>query len=284
LVIGSILFGLVLGIIRWTRKKFNLKIMLYFTGVFALFYIIDVTTSWPTMMASYNTQLPMGNFITTLLIGVAISGIFLSLFNGIFVAATPGWLPVFEKPSKQNLWMALALGFLVVGILAVIKTLVPKTEPSWVDFSYMNGISPWAVLTFSKATNIIFYPSFAIILFLGIHYLTKGWTTQKWVGILLSLLAGLAIMGLSFESFTSWLISGLILSLFIGVVYYFFIRFHFEWLPIGFGMIPVVGMVKQMVIVGGSTVTTGGILMIIISLAIIHWWYRLLIKYSVQKR
>lgn len=284
LVIGSILFGLVLGIIRWTRKKFNLKIMLYFTGVFALFYIIDVITSWPTMMASYSTQLPMGNFITTLLIGVAISGIFLSLFNGIFVAATPGWLPVFEKPSKQNLWMALALGFLVVGILAVIKTLVPKTEPSWVDFSYMNGITPWAVLTFSKATNIIFYPSFAIILFLGIHYLTKGWTTQKWVGILLSLLAGLAIMGLSFESFTSWLISGLILSLFIGVVYYFFIRFHFEWLPIGFGMIPVVGMVKQMIIVGGSTVIIGGILMIIISLAILHWWHRLLIKYSVQKR
>ncbi len=186
LVIGAILFGLVMGIIRWTRKKFNLKIMLYITGLFALFYMLEITTNWPTLLAGYSTQLPMGNFITTMVIGLAISGIFFSLFNGIFVAATPGWLPVTEKPVKQNIWMSVALGFLVVGVISVVKIVIPKTEPSWIDFSYLNGSIPWVVLTFSKAANIIFYPAFGIILFCGIHYFTKGWTTQKWIGILMS--------------------------------------------------------------------------------------------------
>ena len=284
LVIGSILFGLVLGIIRWTRKKFNVKIMLYITGMFALFYVLEVVTTWPTMMANYSTQLPMGNFITTMLIGLAISGIFLSLFNGIFLGATPGWLPVMEKPAKNNFWMAVAFGLFTTGVLVLVKVFMPKTEPLWIDFSYLNGSIPWIALTFSKTASIIFYPAFAIILFMGMHYFTKGWSAKKWIGIGLSLLGGLAIMGLSFETATSWLVSGLILSLFIGAVYYFFIRFHFEWIPVGIGLIPVFSMMKQIIIVGSGTVIVGGVLMILISVAILYWWYLQLIKYSVQKR
>jgi len=283
LVIGTILFGLVLGIIRWTRKKFNLKLMLYFTGLFGLFYLLKVVTNWPTMLAGYSTQVPMGNFIVTMLISLSIVGIFMSLFNGIFVAATPGWLPVMEKPAKQNIWMAVALGFLVAGILATIKIIVPKTEPSWIDFSYLNGNIPWAQLTFSKVGNIIFYPAFAAMLFLGMHYFTKGWTSQKWMGILLALLAGLAITGLSFENVTSWLITGLILSLFIGAAYYFFIRFHFEWIPLSIGLIPVLMMLKEIIIVRTAPVIIGGLIMIVISVAILYWWYRQLVKYSIQK-
>ena len=283
LVIGTIIFGLVLGIIRWTRKKFKTKLMLYFTGLFGLFYILEVVTNWPTMLAGYSTQLPMGNFITTILISLTISGIFFSLFNGIFVAATPGWLPVVEKTDKQNIWMSVALGFLVVGVLASVKIFMPKTEPSWIDFSYLNGSIPWAEFTFSKVGNIIIYPAFAAMLFLGIHHFTKGGTSQKWIGILLVLLAGMAISGLSVENISSWAISGFILSLFIGVVYYFFIRFHFEWIPLGFGLIPVILIIKEISIVRTAPVITGGAIMIIISVAVLYGWYRQLIKNSTQK-
>src|SRR5680860_704612 len=118
--------------------------------------------------------------------------------------------------------------------------------------------------------DIIIYPAFASVLFLGIHQITKNLSTQKWVGILFSLLAGLSLMAISFESFTTWIISGTLLSIFVFSIYYFFIRFHFEWIPIVFGILPIAKMIHEMVEINNSIVYVGGILMIIISSAILY--------------
>ena len=284
LIVGTIIFGLLIGIFRWTRKKFNLKVFSIVTLLFGMFYILDLWINWNSLLSGYNTQVPMGNFITTMLIGISISGIFFSLFNGVFIAASPGWLPVTGKSGKWDILQAAGLGILVAGTLSAAQSIMPEMEPSWLSFSYLNGIVPWLGIAFSKTMNIIFYPAFAAILFLGIHHFTKSWTTQKWSGIIFALLAGLALMGMSFEDYSTWLISGSILAAFVLLVYFFFIRFHFEWIPISFGILPIISMIKEMIIVKNTTVILGGILMILISLSILYWWYKLLLKYSAQKR
>jgi len=284
LVIGAIIFGLVMGIIRWTRKKFKLKVFVVISILFALFFCLEIGLGWQNLLSGYSTQIPMSNFLTTVIIGLSISGIFFSLFNGIIVAATPGWLPTSSESEKFNFLKSVGLGFFIAGVLAAVQNIIPKTEPSWLSYSYLNGSAPFAAIGFSNIMGIITYPAFASMLFLGIHYFTKNWTSQKWTGFVFALLAGFSVMALSFENFPAWMLSGAILSGIIILIYIFFIRFHFEWIPITFGIIPVMKMIKEMLIIKNPAIIAGGLLMIIISLLLLFWWYKLLKEYSFQKR
>ncbi|QGY44746.1 CPBP family intramembrane metalloprotease [Maribellus comscasis] len=284
LIAGTILLGLVLAIIRWTRKKFRLKLFIKLAIVFALLYFIENWFSWPTAIANYSTQLPMSNFITTLLIGIAISGIFFTLFYSIFIAATPGWIPL-KKSSlpKRNILYALGLGLFVTGTFTAIQSLLPKAEPYWMSFDFLNGKLSSFLLAVSNTPGIILYPAFAFVLFFGIHSYTQSWTRNKWIGISLAVLGGLSLNGINFENYSVWIITTILTVVLIGIVYFFFIRFHFEWIPFGFGMIPVLGMISKIFIAPNSVVTLGAVLMITMSVALLFWWYSELIKQN-EKR
>jgi len=236
--------------------------------------------SWNSMLSSYSTQVPIENFITMMLIGVLLSGILFSLFNGIISGATPGWLPADNKSANKNLLYAVGFGFLVAGFWAAVGQLQPETTPSWLNYNYLNSGIPWLGLAASRTTNIILYPAFLISLYFGIDYFTNSWTKQKWTGILLAALAGFGLMAFSFEEFFSWIISGSIVAIFLWAFYFFFIRFHFEWIPISFGMIPLIEMLREIVVISNLNYILGGTLMIIMASAILYIWYRLLIKNS----
>ncbi len=284
LLIGTILLGLILGIIRWTRKKFNFRIFISFTFIFIILHLLDNLINWSNLISGYSTQVPMGNFVTMMIIGIAISAIPFSLFNGIIVAATPGWIPVKKPESQNNLFYAFGLGLLVAGVWAAIVQLGPKTEPTWINYSYLNGIIPWLGLAVTRSLNILVFPTFFVVLFYGINHYTKNGTSSLWPGLLIALLSGMGIMAIDFESYPVWILSGVITGTFIWLLYYFFIRFHFEWIPISFGILPVIKMVKEIVVVNNLIFTTGGILMIIISSTLLIWWYNLLISRPVQTR
>lgn len=284
LVAGIIFMGLILAIIRWTRKKFHLKIFIRFTLLFALLFALDNWINRDSLIAGYNTQVPLQNYITTLLISITISGVFFSLFSGIIIGATPGWLPVNSKAETRNLLYVVGFGLLAAGVWAAIGEMVPQTSPRWLDYSFLNGSIPWLGLAVSGTTNIIFYPAFIIVLFLGTHIFTKAWTANQWIGVVFFSVAGWALMALNFENYLNWFISGLAVALFFWAAYYYFIRFHFEWIPVGIGLLPMMKMAKEMVISSNVNYIIGGTLMIIISFAILFGWTRLLFRHSFRKR
>jgi hypothetical protein len=79
-------------------------------------------------------------------------------------------------------------------------------------------------------------------------------------------------MALSFENFATWIISGAVVAIFLWTFYYFFIRFHFEWIPVSFGML------REIIVVNNLTYTIGGSVMILLASAILFIWYRIIIK------
>ncbi len=279
-VTGALFFLIILSVIRWTRKKFHLKLFIRFTLFFILLYAVETWLSWDSMLASYNTQVPMGNFIIMALTGTLISSIFFSLINGIILGATPGWFPVSNQSPTKNLLYAFGFGFLTAGFWAVVGELQPQTTPSWLDYTYLNSAVPWLELGVSRTVNIILYPAFAIVLFWGANYFTKRWTTQKWAGIFILALAGFGVMALSYENFSSWILSGAFVSLFLCAAWYFFFRFHLEWIPVSFGMIPLIKILREMIVVQNLSYIFGGILMILLSSAILYIWYLLLVKHA----
>ena len=98
------------------------------------------------------------------------------------------------------------------------------------------------------------------------------------MGVLLALIAGLALSGISFENFPLWAIQGLLTATLILLLYFFFIRFHFEWIPLGFGTMPVMKMISYPLITRSLPVTLGVIFMVVLSATLLLWWYFVLVQ------
>jgi hypothetical protein len=98
------------------------------------------------------------------------------------------------------------------------------------------------------------------------------------MGILLAVVAGLALSGISFDNFLLWAIQGMLTASLILLLYFFFIRFHFEWIPLGFGTMPVLKMISTLFIMQTLPVTVGVILTAVLSVSLLWWWYFVLVQ------
>jgi len=78
----------------------------------------------------------------------------------------------------------------------------------------------------------------------------------------------------------SWILQGTLVSIFLWAAYYYFFRFHFEWIPLSFGMIPLFKILREMIVVQNLSYIFGGIVMILLSSAILFAWYLLLVKHA----
>ena len=276
--IGIIIFGLVLCIIRWTRKKFRLKTFIIVSLFIVIVYLLDVLNSWDSVKASYTTFLPYSNFITMALIGVVIVGIFWSLFAGIFVGATIKWLPVQAKVKNKSILNSIALGAFLYGILELIESFAPKTKPVWESIGSLNDFVPIFGFASSKLFEGIMLPALMILIFLGIHFISRGFTSRKVITIIMLIVVSLMITTSASEHILFWIPSALLFSAFILAVYLFFIRQNFHWLPLTFGIFLIFEVIEKMVVNAVPEAIPGGILFIVLAGALYYYWYRQLVK------
>lgn len=280
LLIGIIVFGLILGIIRWTRKKFSFKVFLTAFAFFILLFVFDTMNNWKTVLSDYPTELPFGNFMTMMIVSLSVSGLFLSLFNAIFMGATVKWLPVLKNRGKNNVACSIGLGAAAYGLFSFIKYFLPDTEPSWPDQGTLNCIFPFLGESFSGISEVIIIPALMITVFIGIQLLTSGFSRRKILAVLLLLVLGCSLTVSAIDHVFTWLVSGLATGGLILLVYLLFVRFHFEWLPITFGIFPVFSAVERMVAMPTGISIAGGIVSVIITSGIIFYWYRQVLKHA----
>ncbi len=276
-LIGTIGFGLVWGIFRWTRKKFSFKTFMVFALLCLSVSIIQTLNNWPEEIANYPTQMPFPNFITQILISLVISAVFISLLCGIITGSSIHLISAPQKTGKINLAYAAGLGMLIAGFLAISNAAIPKIKPEWISLDGLNSYIPELGTGLSGFTRLILYPAFGITLYRGIDFITSGWTKMKISGTLLFLVAGLAVMAPGFQLFSTWLIAGLATGLFLLFIYLFFIRIHFEWLPVSLGLLPVLKIIPVIIYNPFRGAVAGGAIYIIISAAVLFFWYDLLI-------
>jgi membrane protease YdiL (CAAX protease family) len=278
IVIGILVFGLVIGIIRWTRKKFSSRDFIISLIFFASAYIVDSINNWPTILSGYSSELPFGNFMTMILISLSVTGIFLSLFNGIFIGTSVKWLPNDSAGQKMNLLKAVAFGFFAYGILTLIGYFQPQTEPSWPELSWMNSNLPLLGLMLSGIGEIIFIPALMITVFMGIRNLTADFSRLKIVITILLLIFGCALNVSSIDNPVLWILSGALTGFLILAFYILIVRFHFEWLPISFGLFAILSTIEKMVTDPSPVSLIGNFILVLISSAIFYCWYRRILK------
>ncbi|MCK4464595.1 MAG: CPBP family intramembrane metalloprotease [Bacteroidales bacterium] len=271
-IIVIVIAAMVLGIIRWTRKRFSVRLFLYFTiGLFVLFFL-DEFLSWDTLIAGYQTSLPMNNFITMMVVTMAIGGIFISAGLGIIGGMSVNLIPAGEA-GKYYVLKATGLGLAVMGLFALFSELEVKNSPFWGEFLAANSKWPVISIGIAKIQKYILLTGFLLALYFGLHTLTKGWSKGRLLFGTLVVLLGVLIEAGSLENYSYWLISGGILGLILLGLYILFIRYHFEWIPL-IAMVPVVlEILKTTLTCAIPAALAGGILGLIFIGALSWWWY-----------
>ena len=239
--------------------------------------IMEIVNKWPEVLAGYPTQMPFSNFITQLLISMAVSTVVISLVAGLVAGSSVSLLATSETRGKINPVYAAGLGLLIAGALAVSNRITPQMNPVWISLDGLNSYLPELGTGLSGFTSLILYPAFGLVLFKGIDIITAGWTKSKFTGILLFILAGLGVMATGYHQLSAWLISGLFTGLFMLFIYLLFIRIHFEWIPVSMGLLPVFKIIPVMIYNPFRGAVTGGAIFIIISVLFLYFWYTRLI-------
>lgn len=278
IIIGLIVLGMVIGIIRWTRKKFSTRDFIITLVFFTTAYIFDTFNNWPTIMSGYSTELPIGNYLTMVMISIAVTGLLTNLFNGIIIGASVSYLPAVNSNNTQNLARAVAFGIFAYGVLTVIGQFVPQGKPSWPELSWMNSRLPFVGSALSGLTEIIFVPALMITVFMGLKILTADFSRLRLPAILLLMILGMALNVSAIDYPVRWIVSGLMIAGLILAVYLFFIRFHFEWIPVSFGMFAIISAIEKMIANPSPASLSGNLLFILISSGIYGFWYHRIMK------
>lgn len=277
-LVGIIIFGLVLCIIRWTKRKFNIRAFAVVSIAVGVLFSLDLLNSWDSVQAGYYTSMPYSNFITMMLISMLILGLFWSLLNGIFIGATVKWLPVGNVGKGKNILNAVALGVFSYGLISLVQGFSPKNEPIWLSLEALNASVPVFGFALSDIFEGLMLPFFMILIFIGIHNISKGFTIRKGITILLTILVALVVTTSASDSILFWIPSAIVFGGFIIGIYLFFIRHHFHWLPLTFGVFQILGTIEIMVTNPFPAVIPGGIIFIILMSAIYYYWYHQLVK------
>ena len=283
LLIGIILFGLILAIIRWTRKQFNIRLFYIVSGLSLVAYIIDTFNGWADVKAGYPTQLPYSNFLIMTLVSIGLVGLFISLFNGIFLGATTRWLPASKPLKKINTLYALEFGLAAYGLFAVIQFFVPETGPELLNMAELNYCLPVAGFAFSGLTEIFFIPALFITAFMGIHMISSGFRRKKILIAALVFVFGLALNIAAVENISIWIISAIVTGGAILSAYSYFIRYHFEWLPLSFGLFPVMDAIEKAFTTQASQAVIGYLLMAVLTFGACWYWHRQILHQHVQE-
>lgn len=264
--------GMVWGIIRWTRKKFSPILFVYFgAGILALF-IVNIYLSWDSMMFSYQTSMPMSNFITMLLVSMGIAGIFSSAGLGI-IGGMSTKLTGFTPSGTYDWLKAIGLGFLLVGLQSLLTNFEIKTSPLIGDYSAAGSLFPALSMGLNNIQAYVGTTGFLLILYFALDQFTGKWTKSKLLFGGLTILTGILLQASGLENYVYWIVSGILVGLILLLVYILFLRYHFNWIPLIAAVFVISGITKEILMNTIPSVLTGGILGILLIAGISWWWF-----------
>lgn len=263
--------GMVWGIFRWTRKKFLLPLFIYFGITFFILFILDTFLGWDSIMYSYQTSIPLSNFITMLLVSMAIAAIFSSAGYGI-IGGMSSHLKISLTFNNYDWLKAVSLGFFLVGLQSLLMKFEIKTAPLTGDYSAAGNLLPALSIGSGKIQSYIAAAGFLLILYAALDKFSNKWTRSKLLYGGLTVLTGLLMSVNGLERYAYWIISGLIIGTVLLLIYIYFLRYHYNWIPYIAAVYIITAIVKEIFIGAIPSSLFGGILGILFVILISWWW------------
>ncbi len=234
LVIAIFIFGIVRGIIHWTKKHFSVKAFIIFSiGIF-LIQIISLFNAWPSVQIQFMTSQPFANQNIIALAFAIIGILFFCGGMGILTGLVQTGRDEQQTPWNWNdRFSGIGLGLVLAGTMTLIRSFAPSLSPAWAEYDSMSSVIP--ILEAGTSPVIGFITSALLLLFIVtlMNQWTAHWTKRQWIIFPLFILIGLVITGdAAATSIGFWLLSGCVRGLILILLYIFALRIQLSWIPV----------------------------------------------------
>ncbi len=277
LSLGVFVSGAVLGIIHWSRRQFGVGTFVTFLLSLVALRIVLYLMNWPMASAQFQTalgfNLQAGLFgVTSLLVVVVGSGV-LALNLGM----VDRWRPA--AAGRGGLPSGVALGALVAGMAIVLARLAPQSEPRWLDYGPAGTVVPWLGAALGPLSSFITTATLMLLVFVGMHRWTTGWTQRRESASVAFLLLGWIFAGRQpVDSLPGWLILGALMGAGMWAAYVWVLRFDLSLVPPAAATLAIAAAVSRAMGNAYPGALAGSVVAVVLIVAVALWWHRSLVR------
>jgi membrane protease YdiL (CAAX protease family) len=264
---GVIRFGmlvaiLVMGIIAWTRRQFNVNVFILFLAGFMLISLSGSALMMNAMFNQFPTSEPLLHLVLISVIGVILA----SLFGGFIYGISTGYLSRLPLPYERNesyfTLKGIGLGVGFAAVIALAKGDLLKQAPVVLSPGQLDSLMPLLSTALSGIEDY-FVLLVRLIAPMAIAFLL--WKKSKAGALILLFLSGFMFAG-RFEP-GWWLLSGAVAGAVLMLLYYYVLRYNFLYIPIIAVVILVLGAVRTMLAAPAVLSVPDGLIRIILAIA-----------------
>lgn len=273
LLVFIFIFGIVRGILHWTKKIFSVKTFIIFSSGIFLVQLMNILNSWNAVQIQFMTSQPFANQNVITLVFSIIAMLFFSAGMGILA----GLLQTGNEAQQLWKWTdrlsATGLGLILAGGMTLIHKFAPSLSPVWADYTAMGSLIP--ILEASTTPVIGFVTSGLLLLFIVtlFNQWTTQWTKRRWIIFPLFILIGLVISGnAATTSIGFWLISGCLRGIILLILYIFALRIQLIWIPYVVAIPQILATMQQGMIQAWPGVLLASILGSVFILLVAELW------------
>ena len=276
LSLGVFVSGAVLGIIHWSRRQFGVRTFVIFLLSLVALRSVLYMMNWPIVAAQFQTalgfNLQVGLFVVTSLLVVVVGSGVVALNLGL----VDRWRP--SAAGRGGLLSGVALGALVAGMAVILARLAPQSEPQWLAYGPAGTVVPWLGAALGPVSSFITTATLMLLVFVGMHRWTTGWTRRKESASVVFFLLGWIFAGRqSVDSLPGWLILGALLGAGMWAAYVWVLRFDLSLVPPAAATLAVAGALSRAMGNAYPGALAGSVLAVVLVAAAALWWHRSLV-------
>jgi len=281
-IVLSLLAAVVSGLIRWSRKKFQLILFVKSLLILVAIGLMDAWNGWPNMLWGFSTAEPFNDQLYQGLFSAGLGIVFLSLFQALLIGSTHSLAhtQVYDQPDSSPT-KGLYAGLFLAGLLAISGTFFPSLGPKIGSWSAFKEQVPILGIGLQHLASFILLTLIGLVVVTGISTLTRNWSIRIPYAIVYLFLLGLVMVtGIdsSLESMPLWLVWGMFLGVILVFLYKDLLRFHPAVIPILTATLTVLGALENGVLNLHPGTLAGTLFACIIVYAIAYGWYQELLK------
>ena len=237
--------GTVTAVVSWSRGRFSLRSFLLFAPLLFAVGVASFFNNWPALGWNLTTAQPLNHQLLALIAVGIISLLFLSLLVALlmgYLGRTIQWGP---GSTLGALGLGIALGVVAraAGVVAGLRNVA--SSPSWASFSALDDFLPWLTPSLGAISGYLVLVAVLLLIGNSMQQLSHGWERRRPLlgGVLV--FVGLVQAGLNFESWSGWLLNGLLVGVCLLLCYVFVLRFEPGLIPLAVASYSMLGLVER---------------------------------------
>ncbi len=242
---GMLVTVLIFAIIAWSKKRFNVKLFLYFVIFFALISILQSILAANSIIAMYPTSEPYSNIIMMLIIGILLGTVFSSFLYSLPI----GYMARFPLHVQRNENViglkGAGLGLIFAAVVSFAQGDIFNLSPVVLSPVNLESLSPILSTILSSFESYFITFVLLIVPFLIAEKVSAGWSKAKVITAILLFISGFAYTGE--YSIGMWLLGGSLVGLLTVAFYIWVLRFNMIYLPVMAAVILIADEIQYMI-------------------------------------